>query len=102
MNYKNCAEKYGETTLDGLTVALRQHAYLTQGGAPTITWYEAAAIDAEGNDYVVTWTDEWTDHTCGEDGECAYLDDDGERCQLSHDDESNAANWDSPSSIIKS
>lgn len=35
-------------------ITLKQEAYIT--GPHEDPWFEAAAVDADGNDYVVRWT----------------------------------------------
>jgi hypothetical protein len=34
---------------------LLETPYITQGGTPTVAYYEAEAVDVEGNSYTVRW-----------------------------------------------
>ena len=60
------------TTDGGVDVFLTQQAFITGNG--TTDWYQAHGVDADGNDYRVTW-------------DCV----DG---YMEMDDESNCADWD--------
>ena len=94
MRYEDAAKKYGEVTLDGVTVALIQDAQLAQAGAPAVTYYMATGIDRAGNEYEVIWDNLYDGHVCGDDGCCTV-----EGCHCECQDEGNAADWDNPSSI---
>ncbi len=73
-----------ELTINGKTVTLTQEAYPAGGSFPVGQeatynghWYEAAAEDNDGNEYIVRWTDvDW-----------------------SAEDESDACDWDNPNYI---
>jgi hypothetical protein len=63
MMYNNYKAKYGEITNDGKAYALTQDAYPTGGSFGTDdgarydgNWYEAHAVDEDGNEYTIYWT----------------------------------------------
>jgi hypothetical protein len=76
-DYSTAAKKYGTVIFDDVEYALCQHAYISDCG----TKYFASAMDADGNDYKVTWRTITND-----DGE---LDEDG----------GNHCDWDDPISV---
>lgn len=52
ITYSN--NQFGDVTLaDGVTISLTQQAYLS--GTNEAPIYTARAVDAEGNEYTVTW-----------------------------------------------
>ena len=68
------------------TLVLTQDAYPTSGSFPvpggatyTGDWYEAHAVDADGTDYRVIWTD----------------------VDYETEDESDACNWDDPDYVLE-
>ena len=53
ITYSN--NQFGDITLaNGVTISLTQQAYLS--GTNDAPRYEARAVDADGNEYTVTWT----------------------------------------------
>lgn len=74
-----------KVTFEGIEYTLTQQAYIT--GTHENPYYEASAIDSEGNEVTVTW--DIKEHWLNEDGALnGLLEDEGEACD-----------WDNPVSV---
>lgn len=73
----------------GITIKLTQNAYIA--GVPGEEHYEAAAVDADGNKYLVTWDirPEWQAWADEQQAAGYYL------------DEGDACDWEHPASIVR-
>jgi hypothetical protein len=88
------ANNYGTVQHNGTTIRLTQGAYFAaeQGQDP---YYAARGIDAQGNEYRVTWqtTQEWDEHVA------AHEADREKGIDTGHLDEGNACDWDNPDTV---
>lgn len=80
--------------LNGIELTLKQDAYLDNHGDTSA--YFALAVDNDGNEYRVRWTNIAAGHVNNADGNCKIC---GESCEYS--DDSNCADWDHPVDAVK-
>lgn len=82
------SNQYGTVTHSGKTLTLTQQAYVSNNGTDGGVRYYAAAIDADGNEYMVAWdtTPAWDERLAANDESDSF-------------DESEACDWDTPADI---
>ena len=85
---------YGTVEFEGKTYTLTQDAYAENYGTDGAVRYYAAAVDADGNEYLVTWetTEQW------DEAQEEYKETSEVNGYI--EDESNACDWDSPIEVI--
>jgi RecJ-like exonuclease len=97
-------KNFGKATFNGIEYVLQQDAYVDNYGTDGEIRYYAAAKDAQGNEYMVTWgtSEDWNNASEEWKNICKEYEPKSApeyECPAILQDESNACDWDNPINV---